>query len=397
MDWHLSLLDNLKYLTSYNVKLAVACSGGSDSIFLIYSLSQVVSKNQIIGLIVNHNLQENSKNVAEKTKLYLEKIGIKSEILTWNHEKIITGFEEKARIARHNLFEDFCVKNQINTVFLGHHIDDKIETFLMNAVRGSGVAGACSMRRMQKIGKITYVRPMIYTIEKRQILEFLTENSIPWFEDETNQDTKFQRNRLRKMLKFTQQEKNGIIQTIQNLEKMHDDQVARLEKFIEKNSNFENLKFKISISKILELEQSDFRPLILLIIFEKIYKFTNWEIRQNSIVKLYDWLTSNLAKTTLASCIFEKNGDFLTVKPEYKKLTEVRCYANKMTNWNGLCEIVSCCNCETIPLGKLENKRRKSLQIKEKLLQIAHLPAVICGEKTSVPHLGIFEFDVKIL
>lgn len=101
---------------------------------------------------------------------------------------------------------------------LAHHIDDKIETFLMNAMRGTGLKGLTSMQEFSEINGVQFFRPMISCIEKSQIIEFMIQYQIQWFEDWTNQDTKFTRNNIRHSFEFTTQQKTGILKTIKNLD-----------------------------------------------------------------------------------------------------------------------------------------------------------------------------------
>lgn len=151
--------------------IAIACSGGVDSIFLAKITAEVCQQLNIklYGLVVNHNLQENSNAVAHGTQNILQNWGIETVILTWSHENIETGIEESARNARYNLITDFCKKNSITSVLLAHHIDDKIETFFMNAMRGTGLQGISSMREITQKNGITFYRPMLYLCDKPYI------------------------------------------------------------------------------------------------------------------------------------------------------------------------------------------------------------------------------------
>ena len=99
---------------------------------------------------------------------------------------------------------------------------------------------------------------------------------------------------------------------------------------------------------------------------------------------------------TFAKCIFYKKNGLVCIAPEWKILKSVQCIGGEKTCWNGLCNLLSERSAVIKPLGMVESNLRKTLQIKEKFWEIAHLPAVVCDGKISVPHLNILEFDVKL-
>jgi tRNA(Ile)-lysidine synthase len=198
--------------------VCVACSGGVDSMFLTRICSEIIQNKKIFAIIINHNLQESSKKVANDTLKTVNSWGVNGIVLEWLHGGISSSLEELARNARYSLITEFCIKNNIKSVMLAHHIDDKIETFLMNAMRGTGLKGLTSMQEFSEINGVQFFRPMISCIEKSQIIEFMIQYQIQWFEDWTNQDTKFTRNNIRHSFEFTTQQKTGILKTIQNLD-----------------------------------------------------------------------------------------------------------------------------------------------------------------------------------
>lgn len=204
--------------TSELSTVCVACSGGIDSIFLTKICSEILQNKKVFAIIVNHNLQESSSEVAKNTLKMINSWGVDGIILEWTHEGITNSIEELARNARYSLIAEFCNKNDIKSVMLAHHIDDKIETFFMNSMRGTGLKGLTSMQEFSEINGIEFFRPMITCVEKSQIIEFMTQNQIHWFEDETNQNKKFTRNNIRHSFEFTTQQKSGILRTIQNLD-----------------------------------------------------------------------------------------------------------------------------------------------------------------------------------
>ncbi len=187
--------------------------------FLVKVCSQIVKNSKVFAVIVNHNLQDNSESVANETLKIVQSWGVGGVVLHWNHGEILTAIEESARNARYDLITDFCKNNDIEAVLLAHHIDDKIETFLMNSMRGTGIAGLVSMQENSQMHGINFFRPMLNKLDKMEIVKFMSQNNIPWFEDATNQSTQFTRNKIRHSFNFSHQQKMGILKTIENLEK----------------------------------------------------------------------------------------------------------------------------------------------------------------------------------
>jgi len=77
-------------------------------------------------------------------------------------------------------------------ILTAHHLDDNIETLLMNFFKGTGIAGLRGMLPRQ--GKI--VRPLLFA-KKETLQQFATENKLSWVEDSSNQSDKYSRNYFR--------------------------------------------------------------------------------------------------------------------------------------------------------------------------------------------------------
>lgn len=396
MNWYLNLCHHISADIPKDTCFAIACSGGVDSMFLVRILLKCLDHTLMTVIIIDHRLVDSNYLNAKETATVISGLGIKHCILTWVHGQVLSGIEEKARIARYDLIKDFCLKNDIKYVVLAHHIDDKIETFFMNAMRGVGVCGLTSMRKVMQNNGITYIRPMLYLVEKHQIVNYMSQNNIPWFEDQSNTDDTFQRNRMRKMLKLTSNEKQNILTTIKNLEAEYDNKMLLVYDLIQKYVISVNMLVKIPIDSISVIPKVHFRDFILTIIFEKIYRYARWEIRESGINKLRDFIYSCHYGATFFKCFFYKKNGILHIVPEYQRLSEMTADFGSKTNWNN---IILCCHSEKysiVPLGKLEVRTRKALQIKQNFLEVAHLPAFVFNQRIAVPHLGILLDDVKI-
>ncbi len=193
-----------------NPHLAVAVSGGCDSLFLAVLTQKWVSTKggKVTALIVDHGLRKNSVNECKKTRRILKKRKIPSYCFKWKQSKITKkAVQEKAREFRYNVFEDWCFKKNIVHLLVAHHFEDQKETFLMRLNDNSNVYGLACMPKILFKKKIRILRPLL-DLKKKEIIEYLTEKKINWVEDPTNLSSKYLRNRLRKIL--PKLEKKGL-------------------------------------------------------------------------------------------------------------------------------------------------------------------------------------------
>ncbi|MBQ8481656.1 MAG: tRNA lysidine(34) synthetase TilS [Alphaproteobacteria bacterium] len=181
--------------------LAVAVSGGADSLALALQAQEqlVLYGYKIIALTVNHGLRPSASKEAEYVAQIMQKFNIEHHILIWQGEKPDSGIEEAARSARYSLIKDWCDKHNVGVLLVAHHLRDQAETFFMRLQRGSGLSGLCSMREVSNYENLKILRPLLKTNPK-VLKDYLRNKNIEWIEDESNQNTKYLRNKIRKFL-----------------------------------------------------------------------------------------------------------------------------------------------------------------------------------------------------
>jgi len=182
--------------------VAVACSGGQDSMCLLNVLFGLQKKLKftLVAINIDHCLRAASKNDSLFVKNYCEK----HEIKLYSYALDVKGLcdnkkltiEQGAREARYKVFEKLLSDKVVNKIALGHHISDQAETILLNIFRGAGIAGACGMELMRDNA---FIRPLLYTT-KAEISAYVTQNDIPFVEDETNMSNDYSRNYIRNMI-----------------------------------------------------------------------------------------------------------------------------------------------------------------------------------------------------
>ena len=209
--------------------IIIGCSGGADSTALAILLSAYSTKTNInIKLVyVNHNLRDseminNEKtyvaNLAKKYKFKYSSTEITKDEFKNNHKGSV---ENTARILRFNKLADEA--NQFNTknIFLGHTATDKAETILFNIIRGTGLKGLEGITKLttKRINTRNYfiMRPLL-EIERVTTEKICKENGLVPLHDETNDDLKYTRNKIRKKIFPLLKEINPkVIQSILNL------------------------------------------------------------------------------------------------------------------------------------------------------------------------------------
>ena len=172
----------------------VAVSGGADSLALAAALVPE-AKNllvNLVGVTIDHQLQENSSEQATKVLAQLSELGIdKVEIVKVNVE-LVDGLEASARRARYAALDAASERYNAKLIFLGHTLNDQAESVLLGLARGSGARSLSGMARCT--GK--YCRPLL-EITRSQTLAACDENKVtPWV-DPHNSDSRFARVRVR--------------------------------------------------------------------------------------------------------------------------------------------------------------------------------------------------------
>jgi len=104
--------------------------------------------------------------------------------------------EAWARKARYAALRSLALERGVDLVLLGHHRRDQAETFLLQALRGGGVAGLAAMPKIARSESLTWARPWL-TTPREAIEAYARHHRLRWIDDDSNGDARFARNRLR--------------------------------------------------------------------------------------------------------------------------------------------------------------------------------------------------------
>src|SRR5215471_476107 len=190
-----------------NERYLVGLSGGRDSVALLHWLIDFGYK-KLTCCHLNHRLRSRaSDGDARFVEKLAGKYNVDLVIGSANVRALATkqklSIEAAAREARYKFFAQVAKEKRVRTIFLAHHADDVVETFLINLFRGSGTTGLGSIREVSKRCvddvDLTIVRPFL-GIWRSQIGDYVRKYRLKFREDASNKDLALFRNRIRRQI-----------------------------------------------------------------------------------------------------------------------------------------------------------------------------------------------------
>ncbi|NOS99038.1 MAG: tRNA lysidine(34) synthetase TilS [Phycisphaerales bacterium] len=192
-------------------RVVVGVSGGPDSMALLHGL---VALNNGAGYSltlhvahVNHQLRPNE---AEKDAAFVQAaaddLGIGCTVVERDvgarAAELGKSIEEAARVERYHVLERICIQVGSDVAAVGHHRDDNAETILHRVLRGTGLRGLRGIpakRSISPLSDVHVVRPLLGH-SRREILGYLSDEGIPYREDQSNASNEPMRNRIRNVI-----------------------------------------------------------------------------------------------------------------------------------------------------------------------------------------------------
>jgi tRNA(Ile)-lysidine synthase len=176
--------------------LLVGFSGGLDSSVLLHALadSADVRARGLRAVHVHHGLHPDADAWAAHCEHVCATLDILLVVMRVRVQWDGGGPEASARAARMHAFEDALRDGEV--LVLAHHQDDQAETFLLRALRGSGVEGLRAMRHWRRFGRGWLWRPLL-DVPRSALLEYAQRHRLDWIDDPSNADTRLDRNFVR--------------------------------------------------------------------------------------------------------------------------------------------------------------------------------------------------------
>ena len=311
--------ENLSFLKES--KLLLAVSGGLDSMVLLH-----LCKASDFDIAVAHcNFQ------VRADESHQDEAFVVSQCKNLNVSLFVTRFETEAYAAaqkqsiqvvarnlRYDYFHSILINNDYDYILTAHHLNDSLETFLINFTRGTGLEGLTGIP--QQNDKV--VRTLL-PFSKMEIEEYAQKNDITWREDSSNSTEKYQRNKYRHSVVPLLEEQNiNLLQSFQNTLdylKQAQSMVEDASELVYKKVVTEEETIKISLSKLLSLP--NYKAYLHHWLYE--FGFTAWD-------DIYNLVTAQSGKQVLSeNYILLKDRNYLILFPKKNEDQSVHFWIKK--------------------------------------------------------------------
>ncbi len=181
--------------------ILAAVSGGADSIALLHLLALFASRRRVSITVahLDHGLRRGSR----ADRRFVERRAAELGLCCVAERREVSALarrdeapEESARRVRRDFLLAARKQSDSDVIVTGHTLDDQAETILMRLVRG---AGATALTGMAEVGPGPFVRPLL-GVERADLRAYLHRRGLDFREDPTNNDLRFDRNRLRRLV-----------------------------------------------------------------------------------------------------------------------------------------------------------------------------------------------------
>jgi tRNA(Ile)-lysidine synthetase-like protein len=202
-------------------RYVIAVSGGVDSVVLLDLLANT-KRYELIVAHFDHGIRTDSGSDRRLTETLADQYHCK---FIYEEGRLgAKSSEALCREARYNFLNRVVQETGSSALITAHHLDDRIETMIINLLRGTGRKGMSSLRET-----ISVKRPLLGT-EKQELIAYAHQHNLSWREDSTNADERYLRNIIRKRLqdKLSAADKQRLAAIIDDQEKIN----ARLDQLI---------------------------------------------------------------------------------------------------------------------------------------------------------------------
>ena len=182
-----------------HTRFLIAFSGGLDSGALISLFAKQREKQphlQLRAIHIHHGLSANADNWVAHCVQICEQLNIPLIIENVKVNKA-QGIEAGAREARYQAISTHLQEDEI--LVTAHHLQDQTETFFLALKRGSGIQGLGAMQMKSAVYNLPVFRPLL-NISRQQLEAYVRAENLPWVEDESNEDNRYERNFLRNQI-----------------------------------------------------------------------------------------------------------------------------------------------------------------------------------------------------
>jgi tRNA(Ile)-lysidine synthase len=305
---------NFNYLKEK--KLLLAISGGIDSMVLLHLFHKL--EFDITVAHCNFSLRDAESDTDEDfVKSTCEALKIPYYIQKFDTKQFASDYKLSIQLAarklRYDWFSELLSEQKLDYVLTAHHLDDEIETFLINFTRGTGLEGLTGIPAKNE----NVIRPLL-KFSRDEIESFAKENNIKWREDSSNASVKYLRNKLRHDVVPILKELNpsfmhSFQNTLENLKQSQSlvDDASRIvyRKVVQEEEN----QKKINLSELKQLENYE----AYLYQWLKPLGFTAWD-------DIYDLVNAQSGKQVFSA-------DYLLLKDRNDLIVTTRDFGNQIS------------------------------------------------------------------
>jgi len=186
-----------------NDRILTGVSGGPDSVTLLNVLCEL-KKEYSLNIIIAHLDHKFRGEESVCDRKFCEDLAKKYNLeIAWEEadvpkiakEKGISP-EEAARFERYDFFKHAAKEKGVEKIAVGHTRDDQAETVLMRILRGAGMKGLGGISPVKDIQGYKIIRPLI-EVSRKEVEDFIIENSLKFRKDSSNEKAVFTRNKIR--------------------------------------------------------------------------------------------------------------------------------------------------------------------------------------------------------
>ena len=231
----------------------LACSYGPDSMALFDKLYK--AKVKFVVCFVNYHKRKEAEQEQKDITKYCKKMGVKLEICDTKKIKRTGNFQEWAREVRYDFFQKMYKKYNASGVFIAHHQDDLIETYLMQKQRGR--VREYGMNEISTLKDMIVIRPLLM-YKKSDLLKYCRDNHVPYSIDMSNFETNYLRNKIRKevIAHLNEIDRENILREIHDLN-------MEQHQFIEQVQNKITIGHELEIRELIALDKHEFAEVLI--------------------------------------------------------------------------------------------------------------------------------------
>ena len=227
------------------ILISVSCGLDSTVLYDLINKSQFFEIKNIFCIFFDHQKRAEGKYEIEKFINYYG-VNIKNTFIKkLKLGKNETSFQNKARTARYQYITKLSKLLGTNEVFLGHHLDDFKESYFLRKIQSSNVLGLSNIFN-KKFNKLNIHRPLV-TYSKKQIKVYARKNNLIWFEDRSNFELDYTRNKVRSYLTSNSEISRSIekdLKKYQNIEYLMNFYSSYFEKISKKRFEIKTREFR---------------------------------------------------------------------------------------------------------------------------------------------------------